>query len=152
MLLIGLIISGLGGSTGGRATRSVAGTLLSSPSKTANDNVNPTYFPDAVTNPATGEMTPVKPADVDQQAQDLLTVGKVTEARLWLDSANTHHISHTMGRKFMQTRVDQIYQAGAKKVYAAGIETIGPDDFISQFLIELPDDPEGPQDHAQDGG
>jgi hypothetical protein len=141
MLLIGLIVSGLGGSTGGQATRSVAGTLLSSPSKTANDNVNPTYFPDAVTNPATGEMTPVKPADVDQQAQDLLAAGKVTEARLWLDGANTHHISHTMGRKFMQTRVDQIYQAGAKKVYAAGIETIGPDDFISQFLIELPDDP-----------
>jgi hypothetical protein len=64
----------------------------------------------------------------------------VTEAKIWLADTEPHHISRHMPRKLMQLRVDQIYQTGAKKVYAAGIDSVGIDDFISHLLIELSDD------------
>jgi hypothetical protein len=141
MLLIGLLLAMIGAGSNSRIGGAVAAVALSTPAHKHNEHENPTHFADAIVDPDTGNSTPVKPSDIDQQAQDLLTAGKITEAHLWLDG-NIHHISHHMNKRFMQTRVDQIYQAGAKKVYMADIETVGIDDFASQFLIELPDDPD----------
>lgn len=138
MLLIGLLLTVIGAGSNSHVG-AVAAVAFSTPAQKQHESENPTEFPASVEDPNTGDMTPVKPADVDQHANDLLTAGKTTEAKLWLDDG--HHICRFMQKKAMQMRVDQIYQAGAKKVYIAGVETVGPDDFASQYLIELPDDP-----------
>ena len=144
LLLITVLFSALGSSLPSMPIRVAGRSLIAADgmadgTATGSDKVNPTYFESVHINKENGNETPVKPEEVDQQANDLLTAGKTTEAKLWLD--NSHHISRIMQKKAMQMRVDQIYQAGARRVYIADIETVGPDDFASQYLIELPDDP-----------
>jgi hypothetical protein len=144
LLLIGLVVSLLGGGSTASGVVGLAGsssTIGGAASGGGPQNPHPTYFPEAIED-AKGNEVPVKPSDVEKQADELLAAGKITEAKIWVSDAEPHHYSHVMNKKSMQQRVDQIYQAGAKKVYAAGIETVGPDDFVSQYLIELPDDPD----------
>ncbi len=67
--------------------------------------------------------------------------GEAVEAREWLAPSHKNHAGSKMSNSVMLELANRFYKAGAKKVWAANVETKGQMEVCAQFIVEMPTDP-----------
>jgi hypothetical protein len=88
--------------------------------------------------PAT--MTPAEIAKADdKEAQDMLQdKAHLAEAKDWLSPAHKNHMLWKGDRETITQLVNDLYDAGAPKVWAANINEAGANQIVAVFVVELP--------------
>src|SRR5689334_20903555 len=92
------------------------------------------------------EPEPENPAEQaksgDEEVTKELLADKETyaEAKDWLSPKHTNHALWKGDREAIVKLVDQLYEAGAVKVYAVGFDKADNPQIVAQFVAELPTD------------
>lgn len=80
------------------------------------------------------------PATQDKEITAILASGKAVEAREWLAPAQKNHAGFKVSVAAMRELTEKFYKAGAKKVWAANMETMGQMEVCAQLIVEMPTD------------
>ena len=76
-------------------------------------------------------------AEMEKRCTDAVADGQVTEARAWLDAAQTTHMGFEVGKDEMRELTEALYAAGAVQVRAAW-STLGDMQVSSLLVVDLP--------------
>lgn len=88
---------------------------------------------------------PLTPAELakadDEAAKDLLDdKTHIAEAKDWLSPNHENHVLWKGDRKAITQLVNDLYEAGATKIWAADTNEMGKNQIVAMFVAELPTD------------
>ena len=79
--------------------------------------------------------------EIDAECEEMLKGDDFAEARAWCDPKNANHVGFEMSTKDMLKLANDLYAAGATKVYVADIIELGAKKTSATMVVQLPKDP-----------
>lgn len=79
--------------------------------------------------------------EADKIAEEELSQPNHAEARDWCDPKHKDHVGFEVSTATMLQIANELYEAGAPKVYVTGIDEIGQVKISASMVAELPKDP-----------